>query len=81
MRRRDFVKQTTMAVTAGGLLSACGTRSGGGPAIQSTQNVTWRLASSFPRSLDTIWGASEVLSDTLATLTGGRFRGSCVSGG
>lgn len=74
MRRRDFVKQTTMAVTAGGLLSACGTRSGGGPAIQSTQNVTWRLASSFPRSLDTIWGASEVLSDTLATLTGGRFR-------
>jgi TRAP-type mannitol/chloroaromatic compound transport system substrate-binding protein len=65
-----------MAATAGGLLSACSSESGnqGGPAVHATPNVMWRLASSFPRSLDTIFGAAEVLSENLETLTDGRFR-------
>jgi TRAP-type mannitol/chloroaromatic compound transport system substrate-binding protein len=65
-----------MAVATGGLVSACSSESGGGgaPAVHATPNVTWRLASSFPRSLDTIFGAAEVLSETLEKLTHGRFR-------
>lgn len=76
MRRRDFVKRTSLAAATGGLLSACGSGAGDGdgPAIQARPNVMWRLASSFPRSLDTIYGASEVLSETLERLTDGRFR-------
>ncbi|OYY80000.1 MAG: hypothetical protein B7Y33_04435, partial [Hydrogenophilales bacterium 16-62-9] len=33
--------------------------------------VRWRLASSFPKSLDTIYGAAETLSKRVAALTGG----------
>ena len=45
------------------------------PAIaQSSPNVRWRLASSFPKSLDTIYGGAEVLSRRLAQITGGKFQ-------
>ena len=45
------------------------------PAIaQTAPNVRWRLASSFPKSLDTIYGGAEVLAKRLAAITGGRFQ-------
>jgi TRAP-type mannitol/chloroaromatic compound transport system substrate-binding protein len=38
------------------------------------QNVNWRLVSSFPRSLDTIFGAAEVLAERVAALSGNKFK-------
>jgi len=69
MRRRDFLSG---AVIGGAGLAACG---GGatGPAVHATPRVRWRLASSFPRSLDTIFGAAEVLAARVKALTDGRF--------
>src|SRR5262245_56109188 len=43
--------------------------------------VLWRLASSFPKSLDTIYGGAEVLSRRLAAITGGRFQASVHAAG
>lgn len=37
-------------------------------------NIRWRLASSFPKSLDTIYGGAEVLSKRLSEITGGKFQ-------
>ena len=36
--------------------------------------VHWKLASSFPKSLDTIYGAGESLARRVAQLTGGKFQ-------
>ncbi|MBA2964592.1 MULTISPECIES: TRAP transporter substrate-binding protein [Ramlibacter] len=44
-------------------------------------NVRWRLASSFPKSLDTIYGGAEVLSKRLAAITGGKFQVSVHAAG
>lgn len=44
-----------------------------GPAVHTGQRVSWRLASSFPASLDTIYGASTVLSERVSAMTGGAF--------
>jgi TRAP-type mannitol/chloroaromatic compound transport system substrate-binding protein len=41
----------------------------------------WRLASSFPRSLDTIYGASEVLAERVSAMTEGRFQIRAYPGG
>ena len=75
LKRRNFIKKGSVAAAAGGVLSACGGAGGdsSGPAIHTNQRVMWRLASSFPRSLDTIYGASDVLSETLEAITDGRF--------
>ena len=39
----------------------------------SLPEVKWRLTSSFPKSLDTIYGGAEQLADRLRELTGGKF--------
>ncbi len=46
----------------------------GAPTVQTSPRVAWRLASSFPNSLDTIYGAAEVLARRVEELTEGRFR-------
>ncbi|HET6568393.1 MAG TPA: TRAP transporter substrate-binding protein [Rhodothermales bacterium] len=77
MERRSFIKKAAASAATGGLIAACGgnTRARtSGPGIQAQPNVMWRLASCFPRSLDTIYGASEHLGKRLEALTGGRFR-------
>ncbi len=75
MKRRSFVaKSLAGAAGAGAILSACGQASDeGAAAVQTRKRVNWRLASSFSRSLDTIYGAAEVLADRVRDLTDGRF--------
>jgi TRAP-type mannitol/chloroaromatic compound transport system substrate-binding protein len=66
MKRRRFLAASATA-TAGVALAA--------PAIaQSAPEVRWRLTSSFPKSLDTIYGASEVIAKRVAALTDNKFQ-------
>lgn len=75
MERRSFIKKATIGAVAGTTLAACGNASEGGsgaPAVQ-TPTIRWRLASSFSRSLNTIFGAADVLADRVSALTDGKF--------
>ncbi|MEM9666753.1 MAG: TRAP transporter substrate-binding protein DctP [Bacteroidota bacterium] len=83
MERRSFVKKAALGLAAGGTLAACSTddTSDGAPAVQTQPSVRWRLVSSFSRSLDTIFGAAEVMAARVAALTGDRFQIRCYPGG
>ena len=73
--RRRFLQGA--AVGAGATLAGCsggGAGEGNGPAVHTGKRVTWRLASSFPRSLDTLFGCAETLSECLETISAGNFR-------
>ena len=66
MKRRDFLKVTAAEAAATAVAS---------PAIaQSSPEVKWRLASSFPKSLDTIYGGAEQLSKYVAEMTDNKFQ-------
>jgi len=68
MERRKFIG--TSGAGMAGILAA-----GSAPAFaQSGPAIKWRLASSFPKSLDTIYGAAEVMSKRVASSTGGKFQ-------
>ncbi|MEN9545114.1 MAG: hypothetical protein RLZZ598_1947 [Pseudomonadota bacterium] len=73
MQRRSFVKHAGLA----GVLAA-----GAAPAVVNAQaTIRWRLASSFPKSLDTIFGAAEEFSKQVSAMTGGKFVISVHAGG
>jgi TRAP-type mannitol/chloroaromatic compound transport system substrate-binding protein len=66
MKRRLFLK-------AAGIGAAATTVAA--PAIaQSMPEIRWRLASSFPKSLDTIYGAAEVVAKRVAAATDNKFQ-------
>ncbi|MFZ5750347.1 MAG: TRAP transporter substrate-binding protein [Pseudomonadota bacterium] len=70
MDRRSFL---TRAAVGG--IGAAGAASLAAPAIaQSAPKITWRLTSSFPKSLDTIYGGAEVLARNLSEATDGNFQ-------
>ena len=73
MQRRTLTKSLGLA----GILAA-----GAAPAIvHAQQEVRWRLASSFPKSLDTLYGGAEEFSAIVSALTGGKFKISVHPGG
>jgi TRAP-type mannitol/chloroaromatic compound transport system substrate-binding protein len=66
MKRRDFIQSAAVGA-AGGLVAS--------PAIaQSSPEIRWRLSSGFPKSLDTLFGASELLAKYVGEATDGRFQ-------
>ena len=72
-KRRQLLKGTGLA----GILAA-----GAAPAIvMAQQNVRWRLASSFPKSLDNLFGPSELFARSVSEATGGRFQISLYAAG
>lgn len=67
MDRRSFLTKAALGGAAASTLAA--------PAIaQSNPQITWRLASSFPKSLDTLYGGAEMLSKMVEEVSDGQFR-------
>jgi len=72
MKRRDLLKGGGAGLLLGGA---------GAARAADLPEVRWRLASSFPKSLDTIYGASERLVARVAALTANRFQIRSFAGG
>jgi TRAP-type mannitol/chloroaromatic compound transport system substrate-binding protein len=65
MDRRLVIKNAGIA----GILAA-----GAAPAVHAQATLRWRLTSSFPKSLDTLFGVSDVFAGKVKEMTGGKFQ-------
>jgi TRAP-type mannitol/chloroaromatic compound transport system substrate-binding protein len=66
MKRRSFLKQAAAGLAAGTVAA---------PAIaQSQPALTWRMATSWPKSLDTLFGGAELVAKRVAEITEGKFQ-------
>src|SRR6266542_3207765 len=70
MERRSFLQKAGAGLAAGIVAS---------PAVsqQSTPalpDIKWRMASSFPKSVDTLFGAGQLVPKRVAELTSGKFQ-------
>jgi TRAP-type mannitol/chloroaromatic compound transport system substrate-binding protein len=72
MDRRSILKHGGIAA----VLAA-----GAAPAVHAQAAIRWRLSSSFPKSLDTIFGSAETFSRTVKALSGGKFEVSVHAAG
>ena len=66
MKRRSFLTKAAFGAAAGAI---------SGPAIaQSQPAIQWRMAASWSKSLDTIYGGAELVSKRVAEMTDGKFQ-------
>src|SRR5262249_50084742 len=66
MKRREFLKAAGVGLAASSVAA---------PAIaQSMPDIKWRLTASWPKSLDTLYGAAEHLSKRVAEITDNKFQ-------
>jgi TRAP-type mannitol/chloroaromatic compound transport system substrate-binding protein len=66
MKRRSFLKKAAAGVAATTVAA---------PAIaQSQPTIHWRMAASWPKSLDTLFGGAELVAKRVGELTDGKFQ-------
>ena len=66
MKRREFLKAAGVGIATSTIAA---------PAIaQSMPELKWRLTSSWPKSLDTLYGAAEYFAKRIAELTDNKFQ-------
>ena len=66
MKRRQFIKAAGIGAVGSAVAA---------PAVaQSSPDVKWRLTSSFPKPLDTLWGGAETFVRAVAEIVVPRHR-------
>jgi TRAP-type mannitol/chloroaromatic compound transport system substrate-binding protein len=84
MERRQFLKMASMGALGAAALAAC---SSGDADVDeaagdsSLPEMEWEIATSWPTSLDTIFGGAQTFADRVSAMTGGRFMMTAQPGG
>jgi TRAP-type mannitol/chloroaromatic compound transport system substrate-binding protein len=68
MNRRKFLAQGGVAVASAAAVQQAVAQA------PSLPTIRWRCASSFPKSLDTIYGGAELIAKRVNELTSGKFQ-------
>ena len=72
MKRRHFLSNTALGATTATVLSSCQTQSTQGNGTgDSLPNVRWKMQTSWPKSLDTIFGGAQTGCDRVKAMSGG----------
>ena len=72
MQRRQLIQAASLAGGAG-LLSACRLRRIDGASSAELPSVRWRMATSWPHALDTLYGGAQTIAEQVGVMSGGRF--------
>ena len=76
MKRRKLIRNTTLGVSTTAALAACNqatTNTSTSAQSGDLPRVRWRMATSWPKSLDTIFGGAETVCERVKAMTGGLF--------
>lgn len=84
MERRQFLKMASMGALGAAALAACSSGDEDldeAAADDSLPELEWEIATSWPTSLDTIFGGAQTFAERVSAMTGGRFMMTAQPGG
>ena len=73
MQRRSFLKKAGLGLAAGAVAAPGIVNAQAPAAAAGLPTVSWRMAGSWPKSLDTLYGGMEEISKRVSDATGGKF--------
>ena len=74
MKRRQLLSNLAIGATTTTLLAACNqTNNNSNLQSSSLPNIEWQMVTSWPKSLDTIFGGAQTVCDRVSVMTGGKF--------
>ncbi len=74
MQRRSFLKKTGLGLAASAVVAPAIVKAQAPAATAQLPSITWRMAVSWPKSLDTLFGGAEHLAKRVAEITEGKFQ-------
>ena len=74
MKRRQFLTNTAVSAVTSATLVSC--QSGESPTVTANDlpEIRWKMVTSWPKSLDTIFGGAQTVCDRVSEMSGGRFQ-------
>ena len=74
MKRRQLLSNLAIGATTTTVLAACN-QTNNNPNIQSGSlpNIEWQMVTSWPKSLDTVFGGAQTVCDRVSAMTEGKF--------
>jgi TRAP-type mannitol/chloroaromatic compound transport system substrate-binding protein len=74
MKRRQLLDRLAITATTSTILVACEQTNNSPNAQEKEQpKIKWRMVTSWPKSLDTIYGGAKTVCDRVSAMTGGKF--------
>ncbi len=74
MKRRELLSNLTIGATTTTVLAACNQNNNTSNLDSGNlPNIRWQMVTSWPKSLDTIFGGAQTVCDRVAAMTGGKF--------
>ena len=81
MKRRKVLNTAAIGLGSAALAACAGRQPQGSATSADLPNVRWRMATSWPASLDILYGGATTIADRLRELSGGRFDITPYAGG
>ncbi|NCO76351.1 MAG: TRAP transporter substrate-binding protein [Cyanobacteria bacterium] len=73
MQRRQFLTNAGISAVTSATLVSCQSQDKSSVTANSLPEIKWRMVTSWPKSLDTIFGGAQLVCDRLKEMSGGKF--------
>lgn len=74
MKRRQFLTNAAISATTAATLVSCQSNNNSTVQANSLPEVKWKMVTSWPKSLDTIFGGAQTVCNRVREMSGGRFQ-------
>ena len=74
MKRRQFLTNASISAVTSATLVSCQSKDNSTVTANNLPEIKWKMVTSWPKSLDTIFGGAQTVCERVREMTGGKFQ-------